>query len=108
MNYGAIGSVIGHEITHGFDDTGRLFDEDGNLKEWWQMETRKAFLEKASCLIKQYASFTVDDINKNVRKLILILSLEFSISNILLCLYKSIVEKRNISAIKLKENNSYI
>lgn len=69
MNYGAIGSVIGHEITHGFDDTGRLFDKEGNLKEWWQMATRKAFLEKASCLINQYANFTVEEVNLKVSNL---------------------------------------
>lgn len=66
MNYGAIGSVIGHEITHGFDDTGRLFDKEGNLKEWWQSETRKAFLEKATCLINQYSNYTVSEVDMKV------------------------------------------
>lgn len=66
MNYGAIGSVIGHEITHGFDDTGRLFDKEGNLKDWWKAETRKAFLDKASCLINQYKAFVVPEINMKV------------------------------------------
>ena len=45
MNYGAIGWVIGHEITHGFDDQGRQFDQDGNLVDWWQPETKKRSLE---------------------------------------------------------------
>lgn len=58
MNYGAIGYVIGHEITHGFDDQGRQFDVDGNLIDWWQPDTQKAYLEKAKCIIEQYGNFT--------------------------------------------------
>lgn len=58
MNYGAIGVVIGHEITHGFDDQGRQFDLDGNLVDWWGKETADAYLEKATCIIDQYANFT--------------------------------------------------
>lgn len=58
LNYGAIGFVIGHEITHGFDDQGRQYDGDGNLKEWWEESTKKAYLEKAQCIIEQYGNFT--------------------------------------------------
>ncbi|KAG5671202.1 hypothetical protein PVAND_001411 [Polypedilum vanderplanki] len=58
MNYAAIGSIIGHEITHGFDDRGRQFDTDGNLIDWWEEETKQAYLEKANCIIEQYANFT--------------------------------------------------
>ncbi|KAJ8983666.1 hypothetical protein NQ317_003453 [Molorchus minor] len=58
MNYGAIGFVIGHEITHGFDDQGRQFDKNGNLEDWWQEETKKAFVEKAQCIIDQYGTTT--------------------------------------------------
>jgi neprilysin len=58
MNYAAIGYVIGHEITHGFDDQGRQFDSDGNLVEWWEQDTKKAYLEKARCIIEQYGNFT--------------------------------------------------
>ncbi|CAH1722964.1 unnamed protein product [Chironomus riparius] len=58
LNYGAIGFVIGHEITHGFDDQGRQFDLDGNLVDWWEEETKKAYLEKARCIIEQYGNFT--------------------------------------------------
>lgn len=58
MNYGAIGFVIGHEITHGFDDQGRQFDLDGNLVDWWEPDTKKAYLEKASCIIDQYGNYT--------------------------------------------------
>ncbi|XP_030375885.1 neprilysin-2 isoform X2 [Scaptodrosophila lebanonensis] len=58
MNYGAIGYVIGHEITHGFDDQGRQFDVKGNLRDWWQPDTQKAYLEKAKCIIEQYGNYT--------------------------------------------------
>ena len=57
MNYGAIGYVIGHEITHGFDDQGRQFDPEGNLVDWWQNDTRTAYLEKAQCIIDQYGGY---------------------------------------------------
>ncbi|CRL07419.1 CLUMA_CG020392, isoform A [Clunio marinus] len=58
MNYGAIGVVIGHEITHGFDDVGRQFDANGNLEDWWQQSTADAYLVKAKCIIDQYGNFT--------------------------------------------------
>lgn len=57
MNYGAIGSVIGHEITHGFDDQGRQFDLNGNLVDWFSSETNTAFIDKKACIIDQYANF---------------------------------------------------
>ncbi|KAL7729560.1 hypothetical protein ACLKA6_007848 [Drosophila palustris] len=58
MNFGAIGYVIGHEITHGFDDQGRQFDVNGNLRDWWQPDTQKAYLKKAQCIIDQYGNYT--------------------------------------------------
>jgi neprilysin len=58
MNYGSIGLVIGHEITHGFDDQGRQFDSEGNLVDWWQENTKKAYLDKARCIIEQYGNYT--------------------------------------------------
>ncbi|KAJ6647387.1 Neprilysin-2 [Pseudolycoriella hygida] len=57
MNYGGIGFVIGHEITHGFDDKGSQFDCNGNLKNWWAEATRKAYLNKAQCIINQYGDY---------------------------------------------------
>lgn len=66
MNYGAIGFVIGHEITHGFDDQGRQFDKNGNLVDWWQEKTRKAFVEKAQCIIDQYGNYSVPELKLNV------------------------------------------
>lgn len=59
VNYGAIGSVIGHEITHGFDDEGSKFDAKGNLKNWWTPGDRKRFETKARVLEKQFDSFSV-------------------------------------------------
>lgn len=58
LNYGAIGFVIGHEITHGFDDQGRQFDLNGNLVDWWQADTKQRYLEKAKCIIEQYGNYT--------------------------------------------------
>lgn len=56
LNYGAIGSVVGHEITHGFDDVGSQFDENGNLKNWWAPTTSKSFKIKSQCLVDQYGA----------------------------------------------------
>ena len=54
MNYGAIGVVISHEMTHGFDDQGRLFDKDGNMADWWTAEDAEAFKAKTAVLVKQF------------------------------------------------------
>jgi len=61
INYGAIGSVIGHEITHGFDDQGSKYDEHGNLKSWWTKADRKRFEKRAKVLEKQFDQYTVAD-----------------------------------------------
>jgi len=60
MNYGAIGMVIGHEITHGFDDSGSQRNGEGNLKNWWQPSAKKNYLEKTKCIIDQYGNFSVE------------------------------------------------
>ncbi|XP_031553864.1 neprilysin-like [Actinia tenebrosa] len=65
LNYGGIGMVIGHEITHGFDGTGRLFDKDGNYKTWWSDESNQNFLQRASCLVKQYDKFSLFGVKLN-------------------------------------------
>ncbi len=57
VNYGGIGVVIGHELTHGFDDQGRKYDAQGNLKDWWTPEDGKAFEERANCTADEYSSF---------------------------------------------------
>lgn len=61
LNYGAIGVVIGHEMTHGFDDQGRQFDKDGNLKNWWAEEDAVAFNALADILVAQFDSVVVDE-----------------------------------------------
>jgi putative endopeptidase len=60
VNYGAAGGVIGHELTHGFDDQGRKFDGQGNLRDWWTAADGKAYEERASCVADQYSGYTVD------------------------------------------------
>ncbi len=61
FNYGGIGSVIGHEITHGFDDEGRKFDHKGNLKDWWTADDRKRFEKRAKVLSDQFDSYVAID-----------------------------------------------
>ncbi|KAJ6637130.1 Neprilysin-4 [Pseudolycoriella hygida] len=62
LNYGGIGVVIGHELTHGFDDKGRLFDRDGNLETWWSDNAVEQFHSRAGCLISQYGNYTVSEV----------------------------------------------
>jgi predicted metalloendopeptidase len=59
VNFGAIGVVIGHELTHGFDDQGRQYDAEGNLRDWWAPEDEKAFKERTDCEVQEYNDFTV-------------------------------------------------
>jgi putative endopeptidase len=66
VNHGGIGSVVGHELTHGFDDQGRKFDPQGNLKDWWTPEDAKEFEMRAQCFIDEYSSFTpIDGVHLN-------------------------------------------
>jgi putative endopeptidase len=60
VNYGGMGAVIGHEITHGFDDQGSKFDAKGNLSDWWTAEDRKNFDERAGCVEKQFDGYEVE------------------------------------------------
>jgi putative endopeptidase len=59
VNYGHIGGIVGHELTHGFDDEGRQFDATGNLSDWWTEEDGKKFDQKSDCEVKEYGDFTV-------------------------------------------------
>ncbi len=66
VNYGDAGGVIGHELTHGFDDEGRQFDGHGNLADWWTAADTKQFTERADCVVKEYDGFVaVDDLHVN-------------------------------------------
>ena len=66
VNYGHIGAVIGHELTHGFDDQGKKFDGKGNLSDWWTPEDTKKFEARTDCLVNEYGSFVaVDDVKVN-------------------------------------------
>ena len=61
VNYGGIGVVIGHEMTHGFDDQGRQYDKDGNLKDWWTAEDAKGFIKVTSTALRAYYSNHKDE-----------------------------------------------
>jgi predicted metalloendopeptidase len=60
INYGSIGAVIGHEMTHGFDDEGRKFDLKGNLTDWWTADDKKNYEERALCVEKQFSGYIVE------------------------------------------------
>ena len=65
-NFGGIGAVIGHELTHGFDDQGRQFDAKGNLRDWWTERDTKDFEERTRCLVDEYGGFVaIDDVHLN-------------------------------------------
>src|SRR5260221_8802646 len=65
-NFGAIGAVIGHEITHGFDDRGRRFDARGNMTDWWTRADAERYLERARRVERQYGAYAgVDDLHVN-------------------------------------------
>ena len=66
VNFGGIGMVIGHELTHGFDDQGRKFDPEGNLRDWWTAQDGTEFEKRASCIADEYSNFVaVDDLKLN-------------------------------------------
>ena len=68
VNFGGIGAVIGHELTHGFDDQGRKYDAQGNLHDWWTDEDGKEFEQRVSCIADEYSNFVaVDDLKLNGR-----------------------------------------
>ncbi|MBV8073133.1 MAG: M13 family metallopeptidase [Acidobacteriaceae bacterium] len=68
VNLGAIGGVIGHELTHGFDDQGRQYDADGNLRDWWVKQDADEFKKRTDCLVNEYSNFSpVEGVNVNGR-----------------------------------------
>jgi len=66
LNFGGIGIIVGHEITHGFDDQGRRYDDEGNLADWWEPETEERFVNKTKCIIYQYGNYTVKEVHMNL------------------------------------------
>lgn len=58
--FGAVGVVMGHELTHAFDNQGRMYDKDGNLNNWWTNESSQAFVEQTGCLVEEYSAFSVN------------------------------------------------
>ena len=78
LNYGGIGTVIGHEITHGFDPSGKQHDLTGNLANWWKPETDKKYQKLAQCIEWQYGNYTVEQINMTING---VLTLEENIAD---------------------------
>ncbi|XP_067134697.1 neprilysin-1-like isoform X1 [Centruroides vittatus] len=66
LNFGSFGVVVGHEITHGFDNSGRKFDKAGNFTQWWPEEVIDKFKEKTVCFVEQYSQYTIDMVGQNV------------------------------------------
>lgn len=66
MNFGSLGWVLGHELTHGFDTIGSQFDEAGNFQNWWDEETKARFNEKTSCFIEQYSKYNYTEAKVSV------------------------------------------
>ena len=69
MNFGALGCIVAHEITHGFDIRGSLFDHLGNNHPWWTPQTQANYQARAQCFVDQYSSFVVPELNKRVNGL---------------------------------------
>ncbi|EFN77210.1 Neprilysin-2 [Harpegnathos saltator] len=63
LNYGAIGSILGHELTHGFDNSGRHYDSDGNVRQWWSNETITEYTERTRCFIDHYNTYYEDEVD---------------------------------------------
>jgi putative endopeptidase len=65
VNLGGMGMVVGHELTHGFDDQGAQYDADGNLKDWWQPQTEKLFKQRTQCVVNQYNNYEISGVKLN-------------------------------------------
>ena len=63
LNFGAMGVVMGHELTHAFDDQGREYDKEGNLHKWWKNSTSWNFVERIQCFIDQYSNYSIEGVN---------------------------------------------
>ena len=71
MNYGGLGPILGHELTHGFDNSGRQYDEFGNLNDWWDKKSEAQYEKRVKCLENQYDNYTVlDGVNVSLNSLV--------------------------------------
>ena len=106
VNYGHIGAVIGHELTHGFDDEGKKFDPKGNLSDWWTAEDTKKFESRTDCLVKEYGGFTaVDDVKVNGK---LTLGENTADNGGLLLAYMAYLERAKVDGVDLSaKKNGY-
>jgi len=66
LNYGTIAKSAGHEITHGFDDAGRQYDQNGELNNWWDEKTDQKYRARAQCIIDQYSNYTVKEVGLKI------------------------------------------
>uniref|UniRef100_A0A1A9VZB7 Peptidase M13 N-terminal domain-containing protein n=1 Tax=Glossina brevipalpis TaxID=37001 RepID=A0A1A9VZB7_9MUSC len=66
LNYGSIGTILGHELTHGFDDSGRMFDTNGNMLQWWSNETINEYINRTECFVEQYNRYYLPDIDEYI------------------------------------------
>lgn len=66
LNYGVLGSFIGHELTHSLDIFGAQLDKEGNLVDWWRPDSKKEYIKRAQCVVKQYDNYTVKDVGLKV------------------------------------------
>ncbi|EDW67430.1 neprilysin-1 [Drosophila virilis] len=66
LNYGSIGTILGHELTHGFDDSGRRFDKEGNMVEWWSNQTINEYVNRTDCFVEQYSRYYLSDIGEYI------------------------------------------
>ncbi|KAH8312592.1 hypothetical protein KR044_011581 [Drosophila immigrans] len=66
LNYGSIGTILGHELTHGFDDSGRRFDRAGNMVEWWSNQTINEYVNRTDCFVDQYGHYYLSDIGEYI------------------------------------------
>lgn len=67
LNYGSLGSILGHEMMHAYDEYGRNYDMNANLNDWWSNETISGYYDQAECLIKQYEDMDLRKLGFNVR-----------------------------------------
>lgn len=69
FNFGSFGMIVGHELTHGFDNKGRNFDKFGNMQNWWSNESAEAFDQHSQCYDDQYSAFKYDGTNVSIEEM---------------------------------------